>query len=1478
MKIIRCSHQAIPLLVGTLLLFAIAVSGGPQWLWQKIFIPQPAAADSVSVSGTIYSNEGSLSIDCSGGNYRTIAISVNGGVPVTGTCSAANGTFTVSGVSISATGDTITVFSKNHDAIADSAVTVTRAANASSSLTGIDLYANHVIVRHEDSGPLSNIDLAKYDSNSDASIPFTMTGVNLRVHFVIDLYVWPGTTYIVGGEFEMGSMAPGNLHLAHDSSMTITNTSYPGAYLYVDNAATLTINADIINATNLITSGTGTIATTSGTPTVQFSEGTLGGGSATLTFYNLQIPNNAWILGSNIIVKNNLTLPDHTQGSLNANGKTITLTGTSVTFDSQGYTLANVTIDPPSTGTVTLSNHDLTVSGTLSVGTNGTLSVGTGRTIFSTSTGTVTINGTISGAGTLTVMNSNLGTSGTLSAITYFDAGAGNLNVPGRVYGAAVTVAGQNPYTATFGTASGQTFNITGNLTFLCSGGVLAFTVDASINNPTVNATGNFLATSGVGGPVNINMGSGAWTMGGDFYLFMTGTFNHNNGTLVMNGTGTLSSNGKTLNNFTTSGAGAITLANATHTLAGNLNIGSAGLTAGTSTIIMNGTDKTIDGGGKTLNSLTISGTETLQNSDLTVGTLLTVDNSKQLTINSGRSLTLSKNSGTTLTLNGTITGTGRLTYQNSATTMTTSGTLSSVVRFDMLNGAMNIPYRASGYGGSIEVYNGTGNNRTATLSGSGTYTIAGGLYLTADGNGNTTIDDNGNDVTIIGDLDFTGSGNGTEIIQTNSFTTWTVSGNVDFTGGTYTTSLLNSLHLIGTNNQTFNGNGQDVYWLKINPPTPATVSLVGGDVNTTGMLEVATGDTFSIDSNRTATARYLMLDGTISGAGRLKYTDSDAFPNTGTISAILLMDATDRDQILSARTYGGPVELYSHSGSARAVTLASGTLIFSSTVTTSADNGGLLTVDLNTNDPTVTVSGLLTIGATTTFSASSANPLNLARGLTRIGTFSANNGTVNLTTSADATITGDITFYNFAISGIGAAKTITLTGNSTQTVNGTWTVTGASGQLVILQSSDTNQWNINPASASVVYADLNYSNNQGVSICAAYSQSTNNTNTNWQLSHGAACIAPTIVDAQSDDPTPHRVSGGVYNIDFHEGSAGALLDYAQYAAYSAAGLGGSQIVNWTNIFTADISDYTTDWPVELTGLAEGINFVSVRVLDIDGRSNQINDVFTIYKDTVTPILSSISTSESAFSITISWTTSEAATSKVQFGKTTSYSSETSEDSTLTTTHAVILNNLQPQTSYHFQLIGRDLAGNTGQTSEQIATTTTAPAWYNRAIGPTLLTPILQDGFNPTFIVRGVAKGNQTIRLYLNGHLTATVHTTGSSQATRSFFAKIPLRNYPDGRYTVTAQSTDSRQRTSIIGRHQTLKFTLGTTSFHRTLRPGMSSEYTVKGGDSLWRIAQVFLGAGGRYGEIVSANLNHYPSLQTNPYVILSGWILIIP
>ncbi|MCL6446398.1 MAG: fibronectin type III domain-containing protein, partial [Alicyclobacillus sp.] len=71
----------------------------------------------------------------------------------------------------------------------------------------------------------------------------------------------------------------------------------------------------------------------------------------------------------------------------------------------------------------------------------------------------------------------------------------------------------------------------------------------------------------------------------------------------------------------------------------------------------------------------------------------------------------------------------------------------------------------------------------------------------------------------------------------------------------------------------------------------------------------------------------------------------------------------------------------------------------------------------------------------------------------------------------------------------------------------------------------------------------------------------------------------------------------------------------------------------------------------------------------------------------------------------ISWTTNEPADRQVEYGTTASYGASTPLDTSLSTSHAVVLSGLLPATTYHFRVKSRDAAGNLAVSANQTFTT-----------------------------------------------------------------------------------------------------------------------------------------------------------------------------
>jgi len=198
---------------------------------------------------------------------------------------------------------------------------------------------------------------------------------------------------------------------------------------------------------------------------------------------------------------------------------------------------------------------------------------------------------------------------------------------------------------------------------------------------------------------------------------------------------------------------------------------------------------------------------------------------------------------------------------------------------------------------------------------------------------------------------------NGTITAGSNTFTvdgSWDNNGT--FNGDTSTVTFTGTSETISHNSGTFNN-------LTIDPATAATTTLQDTSITVVGTLNVAVGDTLSLNTGLALTAQgTITLNGTIDGAGTLTITDTSSGPGTtGTLSSITRYDATSANipsTTLDTRTYSGLVEIYSNQTSARTATLAAGTYNFNNGLNLLAANSANMTLTGTTNNSSVNISG----------------------------------------------------------------------------------------------------------------------------------------------------------------------------------------------------------------------------------------------------------------------------------------------------------------------------------------------------------------------------------------------------------------------------------------------------------------------------------------------------------------------------------------
>ncbi len=447
----------------------------------------------ITISGTVYSDAGVTPMDASvcDGATPAVTIKVSGGGSFTGPCDV-GGTFSIPNVSF--TGETtMSIFLDDTGA---QAVTVTRGASVD--LSGIRLYQNRVILRHEDVTPMTIAALSDFDVDDDSDMIFTANGGTLSVPGTAELWVWSGKTFTPGGNVTTAAGGTigygGAFHL--DNSATYTASSGEiitiGGRFQMDSSAilnaasstfvfnpsdtrTLTATAPIVFH-NLEKTGVGTLTvsstmaiggtftitmgTLSGVGSITAQQGIVGDGTVSLTGGTVTLPNGGFFGGNTAWTVNNLVLGD---------------TGTSTTIKTgAGTTTVRALL-------TVRSQHSLDLNATPLVftGSNTVLSVlgsidTTGATITYAPTGTVSV---------ANIPYTNLSFMGT-----------GTSTLPA------------------------MQLQVAGNMTI--GGGASTPKVTALVNDPTITVGGNISIASGArftASDVGTLFVSGSWTNAGVF-------------------------------------------------------------------------------------------------------------------------------------------------------------------------------------------------------------------------------------------------------------------------------------------------------------------------------------------------------------------------------------------------------------------------------------------------------------------------------------------------------------------------------------------------------------------------------------------------------------------------------------------------------------------------------------------------------------------------------------------------------------------------------------------------------------------------------------------------------------------------------------------------------------------------------------------------------------------------------------------------
>ncbi len=765
-------------------------------------------------------------------------------------------------------------------------------------------------------------------------------------------------------------------------------------------------------------------------------------------------------LGANPTVPGTITLA----GTLSGSG---TYTNSAGTFTYNGGTLSgfgglSLAAFQVSSGTFNLGNFSpVSISSGTTVSA-GTLNVGSGHIFTSNfvlsggtfnvpSSGTVQFNGTFNAAsGTFNHNNGTVIFGGTTTATltctvaTFNSVSFTHVNNPKTVSSSCSLPLGADPTISgpivIVGTLSGSgTLSETSTMTLNSGAALSGFTGLVANNTFTMNGAtfdmtgyttadfnGIFALTSGT-----FTAPSGIMTVANNI-TYTAGTFNHNNGTVISDGSaGTINCGSMVFNlvqfNFTSSktvSAGCNLPLGADPSIPSSVTLN--GTLTGTGTLNVQSNTLTMNSG-SALSGFTGMFASAAGNLNITGAT---VDMSTYTSFNMS-SFTISSGSFTAPTAgmqvrsnftgsSGTFNGNGSVLTLSSSGTITCSG---ATITFGTVSFTHSVGTRLVN-GCTLPMGNDPSTYQTnltnATLTGTGTLTITGSMVLNAGGALSGFTGFVGNNVVTLsgGTLDFIGYStvdlNSTININSGTFTApsgvMTVASNITYTGGTFN-------HSNGT--VTLDGSS-------------ATIScgtMVFNLVVMTSGKTLSSGCTLPLGENPTITT--LTSSGTLTGTGTL--TTTGFITNAGAaLSGFsgLQVNGTFTNQ-------GATLDLsgYTTYAATGTTTVSSGTL----SLPNNADLGSIVLSGGTLNAP----SGTITASGTVTLSG---------------GTFNHNNGTV-VFDGASATLSCGNAVFNLVRIDITAANTKTVNSDCTlplganPMVNGGISLTGVlsgSGKLTV--------------------------------------------------------------------------------------------------------------------------------------------------------------------------------------------------------------------------------------------------------------------------------------------------------------------------------------------------------------------------------------------------------------------------------------------
>jgi hypothetical protein len=223
---------------------------------------------------------------------------------------------------------------------------------------------------------------------------------------------------------------------------------------------------------------------------------------------------------------------------------------------------------------------------------------------------------------------------------------------------------------------------------------------------------------------------------------------------------------------------------------------------------------------------------------------------------------------------------------------------------------------------------------------------------------------------------------------------------------------------------------------------------------------------------------------------------------------------------------------------------------------------------------------------------------------------------------------------------------------------------------------------------------------------------------------------------------------------------SGTVVNVAATASDDVGVVGVQFLLDGAPLGSVDTSvPYAITW--NSTTATNGTHTLGARATDAAGNVGNATAVTVTVSnvDSTAPTISAVAASNVTTSgATVTWTTNEPSTSRVDYGTTTAYGSSTPTDNSLVTGHSRTLTGLAPSTLYHYRVVSRDASGNEALSAD--ATFTTAGPGARTLIGQSAIgTNVDSNPAGMAEAFQSTATGTGTadrIHVYLDAGSTAT--------------------------------------------------------------------------------------------------------------------------